>query len=120
MRTGRKRGLSAVIALLLVAVLTAACGQSGTTGRTPSSEANAGGSEAATPEVGGQFVWASLADASNFNPILVNDTASGDIVPDLATWDVSPDGLTWTFHLKDGVKWQDGEAAHCGRRGIHV
>jgi peptide/nickel transport system substrate-binding protein len=25
------------------------------------------------------------------------------------TWDVSDDGLTWTYHLREGVTWQDGE-----------
>jgi peptide/nickel transport system substrate-binding protein len=29
--------------------------------------------------------------------------------PDIATsWDTSEDGLTWTFHLRDGMEWQDG------------
>jgi len=29
--------------------------------------------------------------------------------PDIATsWEPSEDGLTWTFHLRDGMEWQDG------------
>lgn len=30
--------------------------------------------------------------------------------PDLATsWETSADGLAWTFHLREGVKWSDGQ-----------
>lgn len=33
----------------------------------------------------------------------------GSIIPDLAkSWDISKDGLTYTFHLHDGVTFQDG------------
>jgi peptide/nickel transport system substrate-binding protein len=31
--------------------------------------------------------------------------------PELATkWETSPDGKTWTFHIRDDVKWSDGQA----------
>src|SRR5689334_11993221 len=30
--------------------------------------------------------------------------------PELATkWETSPDGKTWTFHIRDDVKWTDGQ-----------
>ena len=66
-------------------------------------------------------------DPDNLNPFIGAETSSYEIwllnydfltgysldlqpTPDLATsWETSPDGKIWTFHLRDGVKWQDGE-----------
>jgi peptide/nickel transport system substrate-binding protein len=42
---------------------------------------------------------------------LVQPDSRGAFVPALATsWNVSPNNLTWTFHLRSGVKMQDGSA----------
>jgi peptide/nickel transport system substrate-binding protein len=43
---------------------------------------------------------------------LVNlDHISGALVPDLAkSWDLSDDSLVITFHMREGLKWSDGEA----------
>jgi peptide/nickel transport system substrate-binding protein len=66
-------------------------------------------------------------DPDNLNPFIGAETSSYEIwllnydfltgysldlkpTPDLATsWETSPDGKIWTFHLREGVKWQDGE-----------
>ena len=35
---------------------------------------------------------------------------NGTFVPGLAkSWDKSADGLKWTFHLRDGIKWSNGD-----------
>jgi peptide/nickel transport system substrate-binding protein len=43
---------------------------------------------------------------------LVNlDHISGALVPDLAkNWELSDDSLVITFHMREGLKWSDGEA----------
>ncbi len=79
------------------------------------------------PEYGDAIVVGSIGDASTLVPIVASDSASHDIIGlifngllkydknlkltgDLAeSWEVSEDKLTITFHLRKGVKWQDGK-----------
>ncbi|HNR12848.1 MAG TPA: peptide-binding protein [Thermodesulfobacteriota bacterium] len=81
---------------------------------------------AGPPAYGDIIVQGSIGDASNLIPMLSSDSSSQDIaglcynglvkydkdlnlIGDLAeSWDVSDDKLTITFHLRHGVKWQDG------------
>lgn len=78
------------------------------------------------PAYGDIIIQGSIGDASNLIAMLASDSASHEIaslcynglvkydkdlklVGDLAeSWDVSDDKLTITFHLRKGVKWQDG------------
>jgi ABC-type transport system substrate-binding protein len=45
-----------------------------------------------------------------YDGLVTNKSDFSGIEPGLAeTWDISEDGLTFTFHLRQGVKWHDGE-----------
>lgn len=82
---------------------------------------------AATTGGGGTLTFAQSADAGTLDPALETsanslapathiyegltgfDPGTTNPVPALATsWDASSDGKEWTFHLRDGVKFQDG------------
>ena len=42
---------------------------------------------------------------------LVSEDATGRLIPGMAErWDVSADGRVWTFHLREGLRWSNGEA----------
>jgi oligopeptide transport system substrate-binding protein len=42
---------------------------------------------------------------------LVTEDAAGRLIPGMAErWEVSPDGRTWTFHLREGLRWSNGES----------
>lgn len=53
-------------------------------------------------------VWMTNANQLLYETLITKDS-KGNYVPGLAaSWEVSDDNLTWTFHIKEGVKFQDG------------
>jgi peptide/nickel transport system substrate-binding protein len=105
---------------LAVLMLTTACSSAGTPAGTSSQAVSA-------PVSGGTLTIPIVADPT-LNPwspnafvesIFVNRVLFDGLTkpgkdlapaPDLATsWDTSADGLAWTFHLREGVKWSDGQ-----------
>src|ERR1700730_6036310 len=72
-----------------------------------------------------------ISDPRTFNPILVTDSASGEVVGDLfeglvrinpiptlpepglaESWEIGDGGRVIVFHLRHGVKWFDGQSFH--------
>ncbi|MDD2336991.1 MAG: peptide-binding protein [Geobacteraceae bacterium] len=114
------KGKFAALLLLLTAALLSSCDSSSPRQRpVPARGAD-------IPAYGDALVDGTIGEPSNLIPILSSDSASFDVagliyngllkydkelklVGDLAeSWDVSRDGLIITFHLRHGVKWQDG------------
>ncbi|HEV7291300.1 MAG TPA: ABC transporter substrate-binding protein [Devosia sp.] len=65
---------------------------------------------------GGQFIdsWGggNLADIRHFGyePLVRWSVDGSEVVPGIAkSWDISEDATTYTFHLREGMKWSDGE-----------
>jgi len=77
---------------------------------------------------GGTFYCATISNPKKWNHVTSHETSTTDytglmvmgmtttnpitvaLEPELAkSWDVSEDGLTITFHLREGLKWSDGE-----------
>ncbi|WP_040952128.1 peptide-binding protein [Gorillibacterium massiliense] len=104
---------------------------SASTAPSSSSAPSATAKPADGPVDGGTLVLSSFSDVVNLNPIMINDTSSGDVAQfifaqlyDLdrggnvtaepwslaaALPEISSDGLTYTVKLKDGIKWSDGQ-----------
>jgi peptide/nickel transport system substrate-binding protein len=125
MSIAARRYFQALVALL--ALLAAGCSrqQEASSSPTPSQPIQVADQ---TPVQGDWVVEQIGANPDSLNPVILDSSVGGIISgqinegmlqlnnftlklePCLAErWEISPDQLTYTFHLRHGVKWQDGE-----------
>lgn len=123
------RVLAFAVAAVLACTSLAACSSPTRNGAESTAPAASGGTSQTETKTKAQdtLIYAQGADPRGLDPALVDDGESSKIIvniyegllkynkdstkvePCLAeSWDVSKDGLTYTFHLKKGVKFQDG------------
>lgn len=84
--------------------------------------------QASKKKVEQKIVEASLSDPKTFNTIVSNEGSTTTVIGDLfeglvrldpktlkhepmiaKSWEISEDKKEWTFHLREGLKWSDGQ-----------
>ncbi len=101
-----KKAMSLLLALVMVLSL-AACGSGG-------SDAGSSGTTLVYGSADYTRINPAMDEHGEINLLLFNGLTAHDgsdqIVPGLAeTWDYDEQTYTYTFHLREGVKWHDGE-----------
>ncbi len=109
----KKRVLSLVLAVAMVAALVMGCGEKKTTDDT-----NKKAEKQLTVQIGPNPetidpALNSAVDGGNmilhtFECLLAYDQDGKIVGGQAEKWEQSEDGLTWTFTLRDGLKWSDG------------
>ena len=117
---------------MAAAMMMTGCGSSGSTESTDASTDTASAAESVstdTASAGGKVVtMARDLDSSNLDPVMTADNCDiwilnmiveglvgtsddgKEIIPAVAdTWTVSDDGLEYVFHIRDGIKFSNGE-----------
>lgn len=121
-----KRALALLLAAALAVSMTA-CGQASTSASAGTASSGAGSTAAASAsaQYKDTLVVGTYSDQDTLDPQmnvtndkvlrliydgLLNYDDNGKVIGALAeTWEHSDDGLTWTFHLRKGVKFQNGD-----------
>mgnify|MGYP002597526146 CR=1 FL=1 len=120
----KKRWGTLLLAGLLGTALLSGCGSSASDSASSAAESNP--SETTTTAEGTKedLIFVNYRDIRDLNPhlyagemyaqemlyeTLVNITADGYEGCLAESWDISEDGKTYTFHIRDGVKFSDGE-----------
>lgn len=122
----------ALLMVVLMVTLTA-CGDSGSQSGVASNGGGSAETAAAENQPAGDVatdtsvIIGQSSEVANLNPMIQPRTPDSNVqcmiysflvmpdenlnyVGDLAdSWDISDDGTVYTFHLKEGVKWHDGE-----------
>ena len=102
-----KKAMSLLLALVMVLSL-AACGSGG------SADDNSSGTTLVYGSADYTRINPAMDEHGEINLLLFNGLTAHDgndqIVPGLAeTWDYDEQTYTYTFHLREGVKWHDGD-----------
>ncbi len=105
-----------ILLLVMMSVLILACGGS-----------NKGGTAGGSKKGGSTFTLNLSTEPASIDPQISTDIAGGSVndlisegllktdkdgkvVAGLAEkWESTPDGLVWTFHLRNGIKWSNGD-----------
>lgn len=128
----RKIAAKFLAVLMTAAFVLSGCGSdaasTATEGTAETTEESTEEAESTEAAAGGVVTLARNLDSGNLDPVMTADnndiwvlnmmveglvTSSDDgqeIIPAVAdTWEVSEDGLTYTFHIRDGIKFSNGE-----------
>ncbi len=119
----KKKLLAALLATAMTVTMFAGCGTPGSKDSKKDDSSESSGKKRITytlrediPSMDPQNSNSiSCATAEIMTYAMLTRNVEGEVQPDSAeSWDISDDGLTYTFHLRDGLKWSDGEDVTAG------
>lgn len=124
-----KRVLSLLVVLALILSLSVGCEQQPAPSDNTPEEQQPADNQASDENTSGEddyLVWNIAVDPKTWDPTLNSATDGGHIINNLfegltretkdgiipaaaESWDITDEGKTYTFHLREGMKWSDGQ-----------